>query len=78
RVLADSGLLSREAVQRATLVQAESGERLESVVTRLGLVSEQALGTALAQASGLALADPAALRSATAGELPLSGAFLRD
>ncbi len=77
-VLADSGLLTREAIHRATIVQTESGERLESVVTRLGLASEQALSEALAAASGLPLANSAQLKFANIGDHPLSGAFLRD
>lgn len=77
-VLESSGLLTREAIHRALLVQAESGERLESVVTRLGLASEQALSEALAQASGLPLAQPQQLRAAQPVDIPLSAEFLRD
>ncbi|MGC1301590.1 MAG: ATPase, T2SS/T4P/T4SS family, partial [Caulobacteraceae bacterium] len=43
---------------RASVVQEESGERLDAVLTRLGLVSEQALAQAVAEAAGLRLAGP--------------------
>lgn len=40
------------------MVQEESGERLDAVLTRLGLISEQALAEAIAQAADLRLAGP--------------------
>lgn len=46
-------LLTPEALNRATLVQRESGEQLDVILTRLGLLSEQALTEAMAQAHGL-------------------------
>ncbi len=77
-VLAASRLLSREALARALLVQAESGERLEAVVTRLGLVSEQALCDHLALASGMPLARPEDLRAPLPLDRPITPEFLRD
>ena len=50
------GLIAAETLARARLVQAETGERFESVLTRLGLVSEQALAQLIAEASGLPIA----------------------
>jgi general secretion pathway protein E len=73
----DRDLVSSETLARASLVQQESGERLDAVLTRLGLVSEQALAEALAEASGLQLmgADEC---PAAAVELPeVSPRFLR-
>ncbi|WP_179505176.1 MULTISPECIES: type II/IV secretion system protein [unclassified Sphingomonas] len=75
--LASSGLVPRETLGRAQAVQRESGERLESVITRLGLVSEQTLVAALAQACGLAPATDlpdAAINAAP----PMALAFLQD
>ncbi len=50
------GLIAEEALARAQLVQRESGERLVTVLTRLGLVAEGRLAAALATATGLPLA----------------------
>ena len=77
-VLGASGLLTPESLNRATLVQAESGERLDSVVTRLGLLSEQALCNHLATISALPLAQPDLLRAPMPLERALSADFLRD
>lgn len=77
-VLAASQLLSREALARAQLVKQESGERLEAVVTRLGLLSEQVLCNHLAEASGMALARPEALREPMPLDRPITAEFLRD
>ena len=77
-VLAHSGLLTPEALNRATLVQAESGERLDSVITRLGLLSEQALCDRLSTISAMPLAQPDLLRDPMALGHPFSADFLRD
>ena len=77
-VLSDLRVLSREAFARAQLAQQESGERLDSVVTRLGLISEQALCEALSKASGLPIAPQALLRDPQVLDPPLSADFLRD
>ncbi len=71
-----AGLITEEALARAILVQRESGERLVTVLTRLGLVSEQGLAEALARATGLPLAGELPTR-AVAAEL-LSVPFLRE
>ena len=71
-------LLSPEAATRADSVQSETGERFDSVVTRLGLLSEQALAQAYA--------DAARVTSLSAGDFPAeavaggtpSAAFLRE
>ncbi len=77
-VLAQNDLLSREALARAQLVAQESGERLEAVVTRLGLLSEQALCDELAAATGMALARPELLREPMPLDRPITSEFLRD
>lgn len=72
------GLVARETLARARLVQAESGERLDSVLTRLGMVSEQALAQAISESTGLPLVGSAQFpREALAGD-SLSPRFLRD
>ena len=77
-VLEARALLSREALSRARLVQQESGERIESVVTRLGLMSEQSLCEHLADASGMSMAPAEMLREPVALEQPVAADFLRD
>jgi general secretion pathway protein E len=72
------GLVAPETLARARIVQAETGERFHSVLTRLGLVSEQALAQLIAEAAGLPIA--------TAGDYPalplaterVSERFLRE
>jgi len=77
-LLGQGSLLSPEALARARLVQQQSGERLDAVITRLGLLSEQALCEHLAAASGLPLARSDMLRDPMPLERDLSGGFLRD
>ncbi|PKU22453.1 hypothetical protein, partial [Telmatospirillum siberiense] len=83
RVLAqlvlDRGLATSETMTRACLVQSETGERLDVVLTRLGLISEQALAAAMAEALGLPMAAPADFpaRPVTAERGP-TARFLRD
>ena len=77
-MLRAGALLPVEALQRALLIERETGERLDAVVTRLGLVSEDRLTMELARATGLG--------SIAAGDMPdapvdcsaLSPEFLRD
>jgi general secretion pathway protein E len=72
------GLLGPEALARAELVQEETGERLEAVLTRLGLVSEQALAEAFSAVTGLAILAVADLPPAPVAATVLSPSFLRD
>ncbi len=76
-ILLDDELVAPEALGRARLVQAETGEPLDSVLTRLGLVSEQRLAERFAQASALPLAPAGALAAASATTSALSPEFLR-
>ncbi|WP_310474881.1 ATPase, T2SS/T4P/T4SS family [Sandarakinorhabdus sp.] len=73
-----SGLLGAEALARAELVAHETGERLEAVLTRLGLISEQALADAFAAATDLPVLNAADLPAAPVAAESLSAAFLRD
>jgi general secretion pathway protein E len=77
-MLLGSGLIGEDALARARLVQAESGERIEAVATRLGLTSEIAMARMFAQATGLPIIESEALPLAPVGGPVLSPAFLRD
>src|SRR5215813_3022402 len=60
QLVLDRGLVAPETFARARLVQEETGERLDAVLTRLGLVAEQTLANTIADATGypiLAAAD---------------------
>ena len=70
--------LGEDAIARARLVERESGERLDCVVTRLGLVSEQALAEALASATGLPLVGRADFPVKPVAGIDLSLDFLLD
>jgi general secretion pathway protein E len=78
--LVGRGLVPVESLARACLVRDETGDRLEAVLTRLGLIEEHALARLLGELSGLALADPAMLVAAhRLTDLPAPSArFLRD
>jgi general secretion pathway protein E len=78
-LIAARDLVPADGVARARLVMAETGERLGSVLTRLGLLSEQALAEAVSAAAGLPIAqerDYPALPVDGAGDV--SPRFLRD
>ncbi len=77
-IAAAYGLLSHEAAARARLIQQQTGERFEAVLTRLGFVSEAALAHAFAQATGLRVIEARDLPDAVIAGDALSTAFLRD
>lgn len=77
-MLQDRGLLAEEALQRALLIERESGERLEAVVTRLGMISEDRLAAELARFSELAEIAADGFPAAPVEGPELSIAFLRD
>jgi general secretion pathway protein E len=56
--LIDRGKLTAAAVDRAKRLHAESGDRFEHILTRLGLLSERDLAEELADFLGLPLAGP--------------------
>jgi len=78
QLVLEQGLVAPETLARAQLVQAETGERLDSVLTRLGMIAEQTLADALSRETGL----PVACSSDFPAEPILGGAipirFLRD
>ncbi|HWU57005.1 MAG TPA: ATPase, T2SS/T4P/T4SS family, partial [Rhizomicrobium sp.] len=57
--LVERGLLDPANLERGRRTAAESGNRLDSVLTQLGLVSELALAEGLAAVMGLKIATPA-------------------
>ena len=71
-------LLTPDALIRAEAVQLETGEPLESVVTRLGLVSEQALALALSKAAHLPLVSARDFPAVRVEGASPSAAFLRE
>jgi general secretion pathway protein E len=72
------GLIAVETLVRARIVQAETGERFDSVLTRLGLVSEQALARLIAEATGLPIADPLEFPALPLAADRVSERFLRE
>jgi general secretion pathway protein E len=76
--LAARALIAEEALARARLVRVESGERLDAVIARLGLLSEEVLAREAAAAAGLPLVPAAALPAEPVPGPPLSIAFLHD
>lgn len=77
-VLRDRGLGEAEALARARRVAADSGERLDRVLTRLGLVPERAMAEALAAVLGLTVAGPADYPLDPVFPERLSPRFLRE
>ena len=78
RLVLERGLAPAETLARAQLVQVETGERLDSVLTRLGLVSEQALAEAIAESAGLRVATVADYPAEPIAADRLSARFLHD
>src|SRR5271155_1598590 len=66
--LIDSGAVDPRTLERARRVAAETGGRLDQVLTQLGLVSERGLAEALAQLVGAPLV--------TAADYPVAPLFL--
>jgi general secretion pathway protein E len=78
RLVLERGLTPSETLARAALVQTETGEPLDAVLTRLGLLSEDALARAIAEATGLEVAVAADFPSEPVAADRLSPRFLRD
>jgi general secretion pathway protein E len=77
RALLDHGGLGAESLARARRVCRETGDRLDVVLTRLGLASERAVAEALGEALGLPLARAADFPGAPVLEDRLNARFLR-
>lgn len=56
--LIDSGSLDAAGLERAARLQSESGERLDRILVKLGLVSEREMAAAFADGLALPLTDP--------------------
>ncbi len=76
-VLRSAGL-AEESLARARMVEVETGETLEKVVTRLGLMSEDALARALGAALHLPVVEPEAFPVEALAVANISAAFLHD
>src|SRR3954452_19535141 len=72
------GLLTAETFARAQLVQQETGERLDAVLTRLGLISEQALANTIADETGYPIASAEDFPQEPVALDFISTRFLRD
>ncbi|MDF0545408.1 GspE/PulE family protein [Sphingobium sp. H39-3-25] len=71
-------LLADESLQRALLIHAETDERLDAVVTRLGLLSEDRIAAEMSAHTGLPVIEGAALPSSAVEGPGLSLDFLRE
>jgi general secretion pathway protein E len=78
RYLAATNKLLPGALERAELAATESNERLESVLTRLGMISERDLASAMSSALGLPLAGPSDYPSQAVLADRFGRDFLRD
>lgn len=77
-LLETRGLLGSDAAARALLVHNETGERAESVVTRLGLLSEQNLARFFAEETGLPILPASQFPDEFVRLDEISVRFLRD
>jgi len=78
QLVLDRGLVAPETFARARLVQEETGERLDAVLTRLGLVAEQTLANTIADATGLPVATTEDFPAEPVALDLISPRFLRD
>ncbi|MBV8978376.1 MAG: Flp pilus assembly complex ATPase component TadA [Alphaproteobacteria bacterium] len=78
QLVLEHGLVAPETLARAQLVQAETGERLDSVLTRLGMIAEQTLAGALARETGLPIANASDFPQEPLLSDGISVRFLRD
>ncbi|GAA0528270.1 general secretion pathway protein E [Rhizomicrobium palustre] len=77
-LLLAKGLVTGDTLARAQVVQAETAERLDSVLTRLGMISEQVLADAVADALGLVVATAEDYPAEPLLEGQISPRFLRE
>ncbi len=78
QLVLDRELVSPETLARARAVQSETGERLDAVLTRLGLISEVALAQAIARATGFPLVTSDDFPAEPIAVDTLAPRFLRD
>lgn len=78
QLVLERGLVAPDTLARARLVCEETGEPFDTVLTRLGMLSEQALARAIAEACGLRIAAAADFPAEPLAADRLSPRFLRD
>jgi general secretion pathway protein E len=78
QLLMESGLVSPESMARARSIGDKTGEALDGVLTRLGLVSENALAEGISKATGYPIADVAAYPARDLTDGAVAVRFLRD
>src|SRR6201999_4227970 len=78
QLVLERGLVAPETLARARLVQAETGERLDSVLPRLGMIAEQALAGAIAAETGFPIAATDDFPQEPVLPEAISVRFLRD
>ena len=76
-VLAERGLISPAALERVRRVEAESGERLDRIAAKLGLVSERDMAATYAALIGTPLLSGADFPAAPVASDRVSPAFLK-
>jgi general secretion pathway protein E len=77
-VLASRGLLSGAALERARRLEAESGERIDRVAAKLGLVSERDLAAAYAELIGSPIVAAADFPTEPVAAQRIGRAFLKQ
>jgi general secretion pathway protein E len=78
QLVLERGLVAPETFARAQLVHEETGERLDAVLTRLGMVAEQTLANMIADATGLPIAASEDFPQEPVATELISIRFLRD
>jgi general secretion pathway protein E len=78
RLLAERGLLTAAALERARRLEHESGERIDRIAAKLGLVSEQDLAALYAELLGSALVAEDEFPARSVGGERIPGAFLKQ
>ncbi|MFQ5773838.1 MAG: type II secretion system ATPase GspE [Kiloniellaceae bacterium] len=76
--LIERGKLDRAGFERAKRIRADTGERLSSLLPKLGLVSERDLAEAIAKQLGLPLVSPRDFPETPLYQAKLSPRFLRE
>ncbi len=77
-VLAERGMISAAALDRVRRLEAESGERLDRIAAKLGLVSERDMAVAYAALTGAPLITPADFPAAPVVTDRVSPGFLKQ
>jgi len=77
-LVVERGLVAPETFARAKLVQEETGERLDAVLTRLGLISEQVLAQTISDLTGYPVATAHDFPQEPVAADLISPRFLRD